>query len=112
MIKMEKINRKISIGRGLSVAPLPFTGSCLPGGGYGLNKKITSIVDDIANNLHQIYPEIEFEKRCNSDGESGGTYLHPKHDMAFGVGVKNIDGTLFYDALFETDILTYFINER
>lgn len=59
------------------------------GSGYGKNKKITFEVDNLSTILAPNFPNLRFEKRCNSDGESGG--IHSISNMSFGLNVNNVN---------------------
>jgi hypothetical protein len=104
---MEKQQGNISICRGMPVNPMTVFGPTLPGGGYGKNQNITTWVDRIAEKLHERYPGLDIQKRCNSHGESGGAFLHPRNDFDFGITVGPDFGwknQLRFNAMFNAEI--------
>jgi len=71
------------------------------GAGYGSNETITSEVDNLAETLAGLYP-YGLEKRCNSDGNSGGAFHDDKPGYNLSVGYA-------YDRTTDklTDVLKY-----
>lgn len=74
----------ISTSHGIAV------GGFFPGGGYGKNVGVTTMVDKAAVILVQLFG-LPVEKRCNSHGESGGAF-HEKSPQHLSLHVNTVYG--------------------
>ena len=65
--------------------------------GYGKNRQVTEAVDILGIMLSDRCPHLPLEKRCNSDGESGGVWYDGKY--CFGLNANAREG-FFYEGCF------------